>query len=196
MGEYYVYTNTSKYIGCPKFDKVDDAIKKYLDTEMHSMTDNVFLGYESGRDLCFDIVHMFFNESVLINDYLNHDEEEVRIAVDNVKRKLFMRYQWTHEIMDGVLIDYEGGFAPCMGTAKGEFWNEAYVHTLVDNKMETVGWIKPTRENFNKYGWAYPKIASYVSMMNVPVYDDQGYRHDVDIDPRAYLQLVGKKVSI
>ena len=196
MGNYYIYTNTKKEIGCPKFDDVDSAIKKYLETEMESMTDNVFLGYESGKDICFDIVHKFFEDNVLINDYLNHDEEEVAVAVDNVKRKLFMRYQWTYDILDGMLIDYESDFAPYHGELKGKEWNEIHVGTWVDNKMEIHGWQKPTRETYNKYSWQYPKVASYVDMMNVPIYDERGSKHDVDIDPRVYLQLLGKKVSV
>ena len=82
-----------------------------------------------------------------------------------------------------------------MPEAKKE-WNEVYLSTYADNQMNTVGWVKPTRETYNKYGWNYPVTASYISMMNVDVVDDRGVVHSVDIDPRVYLQLLGKKVSI
>lgn len=201
MSKYFVYTNTETERDCPYFTSLDEAIRLYNATEMNKFRDNVCLGVSSDRvtpkeGFCFDVVHKFFDENILINDYLNHEEEEAKEAVERIKDKLSFRYQWTPDILNGALINYESSFASYNGELKGDEWNEAYVSTLNYSEMIVTGWVKPTSETYDNYGWNYPDTASYISIMNVPVYDNRGCRHDVDIDPRVYLQLLGKKVSI
>lgn len=192
MGRYYVFVSTDTERSCPKFESLEDAVAKYQATKMNTLRDSVFLGYEENPQVCFDIVHKFFKDNVLINDYLNRDDHSMVVPVIDA---LDIAYQFTHEILGGVLIDYNTRFSSYSGEAKKE-WNEVYLSTYAENQMNTVGWVKPTRETLDRYGWNWPKTASYISMMNVPVYDSHGYKHDVDIDPRAYLQMLGKKVSI
>lgn len=193
MANYYVYISTETEKGCPKFNNLDDAIKKFKETPMKTFRDNVFLGYEESPTICFDVIHKFFNDNILINDYLNH--EGLEDMVKEIEEKLIIRYQWTPDILGGALIDWCTAFAPCNSKEMKIKWNEVYLFTLKNNTLMGIGWVKPTRETFDNYGWNYPKTASYVSMMNVTVVDDNGYPHEVDMDPRAYLQMLGKKFS-
>ncbi len=197
MGNYYVYIQTDNERGCPKFDDIDSAVEKYNATKMEVLGDCVFLGYENGKDLCFDILHKFFEENVLINDYLNHDDKEAKDVVKLITNRVQVKYQFTSDILGGTLIDYAVPIAPyTSGVKMDEKWNELNVSTYKDGNMNIIGWVKPTNETLDKYGWQYTKVASYVSMMNVPFYDENGIRHDADVDPRIYLQRLGKKVSV
>lgn len=194
MAKYFVYITTETERTVPYYNTLDEAIEKYNATEMKTLEDCVFLGYEEGDDICFDVVHKFFKDNILINDYLNHKGYES--MVKEITDKLVIRYQWTLDILGGALIDWSTAFAPCNAKEMYVDWNEAYLYTLKNDTMIGVGWVKPTRETCDKYGWNYPKTASYVSMLNVTVFDDNGYPHEIDMDPRAYLQLLKKKVSI
>ena len=200
MNEFYIYTNTHDLIGCPRFDNLDDALAKYNATKMEEFTDSVFLGIEGtlpgGERYCFDILHKFFKENILINDYMNHPHIDILRIVHDVMEKTTIKYQYTTDILGGVLIDYQSPVALMETRRTEEKWNEVYVFTLEDSEMETIGWKEPTRETYELYGWNYPKTCSYISLMNVTVYDARGYAHDVDMDPRVYLSLINKKVSI
>lgn len=201
VNKYFVYIGTGTERGCPRYDSLDDALRKYNETEMKDMTDSVFLGIEGytqqNGSYCFDILHKFFSDNILINDYLNHEEiESVMKSVQEIVSKTYIRYQWTGDILNGVLIDYEMPFVKYEGKEIETEWNETYLSTYTDGEMEIVGWVKPTRETYDKYGWNYPGTASYITLMNVVMYDDKGQRHDVDVDPRVYLQLLGKRVSV
>lgn len=194
--EYFVYVRTTNELSCPNFSTLNEAIEKYKATPMETLKDDVCLGVQDGDSFCFDIVHKFFNENILINDYLNHPErkDELDEILKDINSQLFIKYQFTSDIMGGALIDYNTGFVPYDSMKVEEKWNEAHISTYRDG-MEIVGWVKPNRDTWNQYGWCYQKTASYVSRMNVPVYDERGHRHDVDMDPRAYLSSIGKKVS-
>lgn len=201
VNKYFVYIGTGTERGCPRYDSLDDALRKYNETEMKDMTDSVFLGIEGytqqNGSYCFDILHKFFSDNILINDYLNHEEiESVMKSVQEIVSKTYIRYQWTGDILNGVLIDYEMPFVKYEGKEIETEWNETYLSTYTDGEMEIVGWVKPTRETYDKYGWNYPGTASYITLMNVVMYDERGHRHDVDVDPRVYLQLLGKRVSV
>lgn len=199
--KYFVYIGTENERGCPKYDSLDEALQKYNETEMKTMNDSVFLGIEGDSEVdgyyCFDIVHKFFEDNILINDYLNHKEaEDIMEIAQGIIDKLFIRYQWTYDILNGVLIDYGTPFLKYEGREIETEWNEAFVETYADGKMNSVGWVKPTKDSYNRYSWNYPKTASYISLMNVAMYDEKGYKHDVDVDPREYLRLLRKRVSI
>ncbi len=197
MGNYYVYIQTENERECPKFDSLDDAIEKYRSTKMRTLSDCVYLGYENSIDLCFDIIHKFFDDNVLINDYLSHDSKEVEDVVNQITDRLLVRYQFTSSILGGVLIDYATPIIQyTSGIKMDEHWNELNVATFEEGNMNIIGWVKPTRETVETYGWSYPTVASYVSMMNVPFYDENGTRHDADVDPRVYLQRLGNRISV
>ena len=201
MIEYFVCINTHDAIGCPRFDTLDEALEKYHATEMKDFHDLVALGIEADpMKCCFDILHKFYNENILINDYMNHTSDEfgkdVLRIVHEVMEKETIKYQYTTDILHGALIDYQSPVALMESKRTEEKWNEIYIETLKDNELVNVGWIQPTRETLDNYGWNYPKTCSYISLMNVSVYDKNGYKHDVDIDPRVYLSLINKKVSI
>ena len=199
--KYFVYIGTGSERGCPRYDSLDEALRKYSETEMTEMSDSVFLGIEGYSEpdgsYCFDVLHKFFDDNILINDYLNHKEtKSIMEIVQRIISKMFIRYQWTGDILNGALIDYEMPFTKYVGKEINSEWNEVYLCTYADGEMNIVGWVTPSRDTFNKYGWNYPRTASYISLMNVAMYDDKGQRHDVDVDPRVYLQLLGKRVSV
>lgn len=200
MNEFYIYTNTHEMRGCPRFDNLDDALEEYYETQMNEFKDNVFLGIEgtldNGERYCFDVLHKFFKENILINDYLNHPCREILGIVHGIIEKNIIKYQYTTDILGGVLIDFQSPVALIESKRTEEKWNEIYVSTLKDNELVNKGWVKPTRETFELYGWSWPKICSYISLINATVYDARGYAHDVDMDPRVYLSLINKKVSI
>lgn len=200
MSKYFVFIETQSERACPYFDSLDEAVAKYNSVEMKVLRDNVCLGIQSDNitttsGYCFDVIHKFFNANILINDYLNHDEDEIAGIVEQIRNKLPIRYQYTSDILDGVLIDYFNHYSPYSGEVKKE-WNEVYLYTYKDEQMTTIGWVKPTRETYDSYGWNYPVTASYISIINVDVIDDNGVVHSIDINPGAYLQMIGKKISI
>ena len=199
--KYFVYIGAESERGCPKYDSLDEALRKYNETKMTEMSDSVYLGIEGNSEhdgyYCFDVLHKFFNDNILINDYLNHTEaKDIMKVAQEIINSLFIRYQWVSDILNGVLIDYDSPFVGYQEKEINAEWNEAYLSTYADGEMNIVGWVEPNRETYNKYSWNYPKTASYISMMNIGMYDDKGYRYDVDVDPRVYLQLLGKRVSV
>lgn len=195
MGNYFVYLNTDIERACPKFDSIEDAIREYNSMEMQKLSDCVFLGYEEGKNICFDVIHKFYGGNVLINDYLNHNKDSVKKAVKEIKDRMCIRFQWTPDIIHGCLIEYASAPAPCIidGELKDSTINEVHVSSTVDNELEVKGWL--SLGEAEKYCWQYPEVASYVSMINVPVYDNKGRRHDMDIDPASYLRKLEKRVS-
>ena len=199
--KYFVYILTGDERACLKYDLLRDALEKYGKTEMKKMHDNVFLGIEGDDEkdgyYCFDVVHKFFDDNILINDYLSHKNAKgIMDTVNEIINNMFIKYQWVAEITNGVLIDYESPFVDYEGKEIDPEWNEAHLSTYKDGEINIVGWVKPTGETINKYGWNFPLTASYIDLMNVTMYDERGRKHEIDIDPRVYLKLCGKRVSI
>ena len=203
--KYFVYVDiTNISHACPYFDKLKDAMKFYSKIKMTSFTDSVFLGIASdvvgmNSGYCFDVLHRFFDDEILINDYLYYTDKypEIEHAVKEIISKYCIRYQFASQILDGALIDYYSPFARNLENKEGAMvWNEAYLSVLKGTKMETVGWRKNTSRTFDAYSWNWPKKCSYVKLLNVTVYDERGYEHQIDVDPRDYLLMLGKRVSI
>ena len=200
--KYFVFVDTSELRECPKFDKLEEAIEKYNSVEKKTLRDVVTLGIQSdyitpSEGFCFDVIHKFLDDehNILINDYLNHTESEISEAVKQIISQLTVRFQFTNDILNGALIDYGTSFAPETGNVNKE-WNDAFIYTYKDQLLISAGWQPHTRATYDSYGWSYPKIASYVKFVNVTVTDESGIEHDRDLDPRAYLQVIGKKISV
>lgn len=198
MSNYYVYIGTENEKSCPKFNSLDDALAKYNATEMNNLRDSVFLGMEEydSEHYCFDVLHKFYKDNVLINDYTFHDSTDVLRKVHEIMEMVDIKYQFTSEILGGVLIDYASPVDLMESKRTEEKWNEAFIETLVNDQLKSVGWVKPSRETQNNYGWQWPVHCSYIPLINVSVYDARGYKHDVDMDPRTYLALCNKRISL
>lgn len=201
---YFTFIETeSVRHACPYFDNLEDAMELYNKHQMKSFRDNVFLGIASDEigmnsGYCFDILHKFYHDHILINDYMFYEDyPETKEAVEKVLGQFFVRYQFTPNILDGALIDYASPFARSLTDKQiEEKWNEIHLEVLKNNKLETVGWRKPIRRTFDAYSWNWPKRTSYVGLMNVTAIDKSGHKHEIDVDPRDYLLALGKKVSI
>ena len=200
--KYFVYIWTETKGECPYVDSLDEAVRLYEQAKMNTYRDTVCLGISSdvvgiNSGYCFDVLHKFFDDNILIRDYLNHsDIPEIVVAVKEILSRFFVKYQYTNDLLGGALIDYQSMFARNFDGHEYKEINEMYLSTLKDNKLVTVGWVEPTRENYEKYSWAWPNTASYVGIINVKVIDKRGYPHNVDVDPRDYLLALGKRVSV
>ncbi len=201
--KYYVFIETGAKHTCPYFDTLEQAMELYNETEMTKFRDNVFLGISSDNvtpteGYCFDVLHKFFDENILINVYLNHtDTPEAMKKVKEIIQKFDIRYQLVHDILNAVLIDYKMPFAKSLvGHEVKEKWNEIYVSTLEGNQFINTGWVEYSSKDIDNYTYDWPNGCSYVGLMNVTVIDSCGYPHMVDVDPRDYLLALGKKVSI
>ncbi len=200
---YFVYIDMgNEKRACPYFDTLEEAMELYNKNKVTSFKDSLFLGIASdvvtmNSGYCFDVLHRFFDDEVLINDYLHYTEPEIEYAVKEIINKYNVHYQFVSHILNGVLIDYDSCFPRELVNMKlDEKWNEVYLSTLKKDKMENVGWRKNTNRTFDTYAWNWPKKCSYVKLMNVTAYDEQGYEHQIDVDPRDYLLALGKKVSV
>lgn len=203
--KYFVYIET-KMTGhhCPYFETLEEAMELYNETQMKSFSNNIFLGIASNTvtpssGYCFDVLHKFFDDQILINDYLNYVDKypEIKETVKEIISKYFIRYQFTPWIVGGALIDYASPFAISLSDRKIEDkWNEIYISSLKRTTLMVVGWRKNNWRTYDAYGWNWPKRCAYVDMMNVTAYDKNGHPHEVDVDPRDYLLALGKKISI
>ena len=195
---YFVYTNT----GCTHHESLDEAIKEYNSIEMKNLKDSVFLGIESDdisptSGICFDVVHKFFNENMLINDWRNHmEEDDVIEAVKEIIGKLPIKYQLIFDLLQGVLIPYsEAWVKASTDEIMDDEWNEAYIEVYKDNDFVSIGWKENNWDTIGNYQWQYPTVASYINRLNVRCTDKSGVIHNRDIDPREYLAYHGKKFT-
>ena len=199
---YYVYTD----IDCMHYESLDEAIEKYNSIEMFALKDSVFLGIESEDisptgGMCFDVLHRFFNDSILINDWLNHkDEDNVREIVKEIVTRIPTKYQFTSEILNGALIPFSTPWIRSGSGTMADNWSEAYIsvyrfHKNSDNEFVSIGWKENNFDTIGNYQWQYPIVASYVGILNVKFTDELGVTHDIDIDPREYLANHGSRFS-
>ena len=200
--KYYIYIKKkNEKHECLYFDSLSEAMKRYKATEMKSLDESVFLGIQSEdisptSGMCFDVLHKFFGEHILINDYLNHDCKEVRSEVKKILNKIVVKYQFTSNLLGGVLIPfYEDWSGHRNDMIMKKEWCEAYVLTCENNEMVYKGWQPYGKETQDKYGWQYPNIASIVIRLNVICVDDNGVNHEIDADPREFLRNHGYRFS-
>lgn len=212
MERYFVFVSTKTERGTYYYDELNSAIKKYSSIDMNELKDNVFLGYENSsldrilngnevtESVCFDYVHKFFNESILINDYLNHDCTKVRNILNAIMEKLHMTYQFSSQILNGMLIPFNNQiFVPDKSFNDKHLddkasWEEIHVYKW-QNGWASYGWRLPTRKTFDDFGWSYPTIASYCDLISVNVYNKQNHKAVVDMDIKQYLCMKGAKIS-
>lgn len=205
MSRFYVYIATSTERTMFYHEDLSVALKKYLDCQMKTFTDNVFLGYEDLENhICLDILHKFFDEHILINDYLNHQNNmDLFHIVLRILDTVSIKYQFSSAIWGGVLIDYSSHFISykhnyelaCLDS-KQKCLQECYISTLKDNDLQIVGWVDNDRESSNSYGWSYPTIASYITLVSVTVRNKHNSSfHTIDMDIRAYLELCNEHFS-
>lgn len=201
--KYFVLISIENERECAYYDSLTEAIERYKATPMHKLKDNVFLGIESKEKspmdkdfMCFDVLHKFFEDNVLIDDYKNHLEEGVLEIVKQIVNEFYIKYQYSYDLLKGVLIPYASDYVhSTLEETMDEKWNEAYITTLKNNDMVAVGWQPPTRETLDKYGWFYPNNASYIDRINVRYTDSSGAIHDRDVDVREYLAYHGKRFT-
>ncbi len=198
--EYYVYISTEERRACPHFKELKDALECFKENEMKKMRDNVFLGIEgTAQDtiefFSFDVVHKMFGDNCLINDYMNHESEEITNAVNAIIDSLPIKYQFTSDILGGALIDFASAFATVDSDEILPVWTEAYIQTIKDGEINVAGWHCNDRRTWNLYSWQYPEVYPYVSLLNVTVTKDS-IDHYMDMDPRIYLKANGKKVTL
>ena len=200
---YYVYTNTD----CTYYDSLDEAIEKYNSVEMKELRDCVFLGIQSDdisptNGICFDVIHKFFNENILINDWRNHiDENDVKNAVKEIVNHFHISYQMSSDIFkgtcySGVLIPFNSSWIRFGANEKmNNEWDEAYITSCNTNDFISIGWQPNNRQTRESYGWSYGEQACYIDRLNVEFIDLKGYVSHKDIDPREYLEYHGKKFT-
>lgn len=195
---YYVYTNTD----CTHYDNLEEAIEKYNSVEMKELKDSVFLGIESDditptSGVCFDVIHKFFGENILINDWRNHmDEDDVVEKVKEIISKFLIKYQFTYDLLNGVLIPYAEPWVKfSMNETMDNEWNEVYIETYKDGDFVSVGWKENNWNTIGNYQWQYPSVASYIKRLNVKCTDESGMVHERDLDPREYLAYHGKRFT-
>ena len=200
---YYVYTNTD----CTHYDNLNEAIEKYNSIEMKELADSVFLGIESddispSSGICFDVVHKFFKENMLINDWQNYkDEEDVKTAVREIIESIRITCQMTNNIFkgncySGTLIPFANPWIKSYTTEKmSDTWDEAYITSCNTEEYISVGWQPNNRKTRETYGWSYRNQACYIDRLNVEFINSNGSFSHRDIDPREYLDYHGYKFS-
>lgn len=201
--KYFVFISTEKERECPHFDSLEEAIEKYNDVPMSNLKDSVFLGIESNSAspfdtdyVCFDVLHKFFEDNVLINDYLNHQQDSILEIVKEIINKTNIKYQFCSDVLEGVLIPFASDWVHENSEEEMKYeWNQLYLETFKEGNMFSVGWQPYTRETYENYGWNYPHTASYVGLMNVSYIDKSRVIHDRDVDIREYLAYHGKKFT-
>lgn len=200
--KYYVFIQKEKH-ECLYYFSLNEALEKYNSIEMNDLRDCIFLGIESNSEnpldkdfVCFDVLHKFFKDNILINDYMNHQREDVFAVVKEIINNCSIKYQYSSDILNGALIPYSSDFVHQINNDEMKYqWNQVYIETYDKGDMCSVGWQPYTKETYENYGWSYPNIASFVQYINVSCTDKSGVIHDRDIDIREYLAYHGKRFT-